>query len=146
VSPILRIFVVVAGLAALSAAPAEPKPPSKDQIAKWIKQLGDTEFAVREKASQELGRLGSFAEKPLRKALESKPSAEKSRRIKRLLESLEKSGFSPERSRALRALEALELIGNGDAKKVLEAVAKGAPDAELTQEAKAALDRLAKKR
>jgi tetratricopeptide (TPR) repeat protein len=54
VSPILRIFVVVAGLAALSAAPAEPKPPSKDQIAKWIKQLGDTEFAVREKASEEL--------------------------------------------------------------------------------------------
>ena len=46
----------------------------------------------------------------------------------------------------MRALEALELIGNGDAKKVLEAVAKGAPDAELTQEAKAALDRLAKKR
>ncbi|HEY1861433.1 MAG TPA: hypothetical protein VGG61_13820, partial [Gemmataceae bacterium] len=53
-SPFLRVVVVLAGFSAISMAPAEPKPPSKDQVAKWIKQLGDAEFSVREKASEEL--------------------------------------------------------------------------------------------
>jgi hypothetical protein len=43
--------------------------------------------------------------------------------------------------RDLRSLEVLERIGTPEAKKVVEAVAKGHADALLTREAKLALDR-----
>ncbi len=46
--------------------------------------------------------------------------------------------------RELRALEVLEQAGTDQARQVLEALAKGAPEAHLTQGAKAALERLAK--
>jgi hypothetical protein len=39
----------------------------------------------------------------------------------------------------------MEAIGTANAQDILKTVATGAPDARLTQEAKAALDRLAKK-
>jgi WD40 repeat protein len=50
----------------------------------------------------------------------------------------------PEEIRGIRAVEVLEHIGNADARQVLEKLAAGAPEAWLTQEAKASLERLAK--
>jgi hypothetical protein len=47
--------------------------------------------------------------------------------------------------RALRALEILECIGSQEAKAVLQIIAKGAPEARLTIEAKASLGRLEKR-
>jgi hypothetical protein len=44
--------------------------------------------------------------------------------------------------RQSRALEVLEHIGNPESRRVLLALAQGAPHARLTKEAKAALDRL----
>jgi hypothetical protein len=52
---------------------------------------------------------------------------------------------SPERLRGLRAVEVLEQVGTDGAKALLEGLAKGAPDAELTQEARAALGRLTRR-
>jgi hypothetical protein len=48
----------------------------------------------------------------------------------------------PERVQALRAVEVLEWIGTPEARKVLEALATGAPAARLTREARASLGRL----
>jgi hypothetical protein len=48
----------------------------------------------------------------------------------------------PEVLRAVRAVEALELAGTGEARRVLEALAKGAGHDRLTREARAALRRL----
>jgi len=42
----------------------------------------------------------------------------------------------------LRALEALEAAGTTEARRVLENLARGTPEAELTQVAKAALGRM----
>jgi hypothetical protein len=50
---------------------------------------------------------------------------------------------APELRRQVRAVEVLERVGGADARRVLEALARGAPEARLTQEAKAALARFA---
>jgi len=50
---------------------------------------------------------------------------------------------SPELRRQVRAVEVLERVGGAEARRVLEALAGGAPEARLTQEAKAALARRA---
>jgi hypothetical protein len=47
--------------------------------------------------------------------------------------------------RQLRAIEVLERAGTAQAKKILSKLAGGAPDARLTREAKAALERLTRK-
>ena len=53
--------------------------------------------------------------------------------------------WPPERLREWRALEVLEQIGTPEARAVLKALAEGAPAARLTQGAKVALERLAKR-
>ncbi len=62
-----------------------------------------------------------------------------------MLEKLASGRRSPEEIRTLRALEVLEMIGSAEARKVLEALAAGAPGCELTAEAKAALERLSRR-
>jgi hypothetical protein len=79
----------------------------------------------------------------LRKKLAEKPSLEMRQRIQQVLSKLEPSA-SAERLRALRAIQVLEYAGTAEAKEHLRTLAKGIPDARLTCEAKAALDRLAK--
>ena len=70
------------------------------------------------------------------------PSAEVKRRAEWLLAKLDEGTPSPEAVRDLRAVEVLEAIGTSDARRVLEGLAKGAPQARLTVETKRALDRL----
>ena len=50
--------------------------------------------------------------------------------------------MSPKQLLTLRGLEVLEHIATPEAKQVLQKLAAGAPDARLTREAKAALQRL----
>jgi WD40 repeat protein len=122
------------------AAAADPK-----HIDRLIGQLNDDECAVREKATEELAKLGTLAEKALRKVAEAEaaPSAEVAQRVADLLQKVEGGARSGEALRQTRALEVLEAVGTPEARKLLGELAKGAPDAALTQEAKAALRRLA---
>jgi RNA polymerase sigma factor (sigma-70 family) len=123
----------------------EPALRSDDQrIARLTKELDDDDFAVREKASAELEGVGEPAAKALRRVLEGKPSAELRARSERLLERLAAKVKSPDVLRRERALEVLEHTGGADARVLLEEVARGAPEAALTQQARAALKRLAK--
>lgn len=106
------------------------------RIARLIKELDSDSFEEREKATAELAKLGRLAEPALLKALEHNPSAELRKRAQHLL---------ADRLRSIRALEVLEHIGNAEARQVLEVLAKGAARTELTDGAKAALERLAKR-
>jgi hypothetical protein len=114
------------------------------QIHDLLADLDSEEFTVRQKAAARLENLGARAEPALKEALADHPSAEVRRRLGRLLERLAAGNIPPpETLRGLRALEVLERLDPGQRKPILEALARGAPAAPLTQEARAALDRLA---
>jgi hypothetical protein len=118
-------------------------PPDAERLRRLIADLDSDGFDVREKAQGELERMGEDAVPALRKALDSKPSAEARRRMKSILE--KPWTPSPEIMQAIRAVEVLETIGTPDARQLLESLAEGAPEAGLTREARAALERLAQK-
>src|SRR2546423_1460347 len=67
-----------------AAAPA-PSAPTKEQIARWIQQLGDNQFDAREEASRKLWEAGQAAEAALQAAAKS-DDAEVKRRAEELLE------------------------------------------------------------
>ncbi len=115
------------------------------RIGELIAKLDDDDFDAREKATTELAKLGEAAGPILRKALEDASSAEARKRLSRLLDKLGKPADAPELLRDLRALEALELIDTAEARKLLQQLAGGAPDALLTQEADSSCRRLAKR-
>jgi RNA polymerase sigma factor (sigma-70 family) len=111
------------------------------RVDRLLADLDSDEFAVRETAAKELEGLAEGAEPALRRALAGRPSAEVRRRVEGLLEKLDGTR-SPEQLRAVRALEALEHVGTEEARRLLRQLAKGAPEARLTREARAALGRL----
>jgi WD40 repeat protein len=125
--------------------PAVAVPPDP-RIARLIADLDDDRYTVREAATAELAGLGTSARQALRKALERRPSVEARRRIEDLLDKPDWHTPSPDELRLLRAVGALEQMGTSAAETLLATLTKGAPDAPLTREAKAALDRLAQRR
>jgi len=114
-------------------------------ITRLIADLDSARFADREKALEELDRLGELAGPALRKLLQSRPSLEARKRAEQLLQKLEAATPSGERLRGLRAIAALEFMGNTEARELLRRLSAGAAEALLTQEAKAALVRLARR-
>jgi hypothetical protein len=60
-----------------------------DRINKLVEELGANEYATRQKATEELRKIGPAAEPALRRALEDK-DAERAHRARQLLEELEK--------------------------------------------------------
>jgi WD40 repeat protein len=126
------------GLLAKNLHPAAEA--SAEKVRSWIADLDHDEFERREKASRELEQLGDRAERSLEAALGAKPPPETRRRLEQLLGRL--AAPSPEWLRSARALQVLEGIGTAEARKVLTQLARGAPEARLTREAKASLRRL----
>jgi WD40 repeat protein len=115
------------------------------RIERLIVDLDDGRFPVRQQATRELGTLAERAAPMLRKALAGKPSLEVTRRLGALLDRLEGAAPSAETVRQLRVVEALECIGNAEARRLLDQFAAGPAETLLTQEARAAMGRLAKR-
>jgi WD40 repeat protein len=124
----------------------ERLPPILDagSVARLVADLDHDRFAVREQAAAALAELPEIAEPTLRTALAGRPSVELRRRAEVILQQIDPAN-SPLRLRALRAVEVLEWIGTPAARRLLETLANGAPAARLTREAKASLERLAKR-
>src|SRR5207248_37510 len=72
-----------------------------------LAELDSEDFAVREKAAGELGKLPAESVPLFYEALRGNPSPEVQRRIKKLLEHPRKARWSPDMLRRLRAVQAL---------------------------------------
>jgi hypothetical protein len=116
--------------------------PDAKRVARLLADMDDERFEVREQASRELEGLGVLAEPALRQALAGRPPAEARRRLTALLEKTAGATPTPEEARAIRAVEALEQAGTAAALRLLTDLAGGVPEARLTREARAALQRL----
>ncbi len=121
------------------------KPVDTKRIERLIADLDGERFEVREQATRELEALAERAAPALRKALAGKPSLEVRRRLHALLDRLDGAHPSAETVRQIRAVETLEVIGNAEARRLLDKLAAGSAETRLTQEAKAAVGRLAKR-
>lgn len=140
---------------ALSASPAQclplfrmhlqPVPPldaprKTDLIARLMSRIQ----SEREQAVLELEGLGDCAEGFIRDILARNPTPEVRQSLEQLLERLKKSDPSPETLRGLRAVEVLSRIGTPPSLQLLDALSRGAPDALLTNAARAALERISR--
>src|SRR5262249_9009488 len=115
------------------------------RINQLISDLDDSQFAVRDKATRALEKLGRQAEPALRQALVKAQSAELRRRIETLLEpSAAWVVKDAETLRSVRAICVLERIATPEARSVLKNITQAHPETRTTQEARAALERLAR--
>jgi WD40 repeat protein len=139
---------------ALVAAPDQSVPllgrrlrPRKDtapaETSRLIAALGSPSFAERERAAEELAKRGELAATALAKILSGGPDPEVRRRAEILLDQVDGLVTDPERLRELRAALVLQQVGTAEARRVLEDLARGDPEARLTREAKESLRRLA---
>jgi WD40 repeat protein len=137
--------LVAAGAQAITYIDARLKPTRESPFKRMPQLLADldsNEFATREAASEELWKLLPEGEERLRATLGANPSAEVRRRLADLLERSRNKIPAPEVLRGIRALEVLEHFSTPAACNLLKKLAAGAPQARLTQEAKAAVERL----
>jgi RNA polymerase sigma factor (sigma-70 family) len=137
----------------LAAAPAEAmtllkehlhpeKAANPQRLRRLLADLESEQFAVREKAQEELAKLADLAEPALRQTMANKPALEVRRRVQAVLEHLRVPVTQPELLQSLRALAVLEDIGTPEARRLLGDLATGAPESRLTREAKESLRRL----
>src|SRR5262249_27635322 len=105
----------------------------------------DSKFSVRQKARRELEQIGELAAATLQKTLAETNSAEVRRAVQRILDGLGTRTPGAEELQSLRAVEALERSGAAEAKDVLRSIAAGAPGVGLTEDARAALERIEKR-
>jgi hypothetical protein len=138
---------------ALASAPAQAvpllaqrvqpeEPADEKQVRKWVAELDDESFRVRERATQELGRLGDAAEPILRQAVANRPTVEVAQRVEMLLNSIAAPTLDADALRAVRSVEILERIGTPEARAVLQKLGAGVTGSKVKRRALAAAARL----
>jgi tetratricopeptide (TPR) repeat protein len=95
VSRLRRVAIFsLAVLAWAAASPAPTAPPTAEQVARWVRDLGAEDFASRQQATEALWRAGEAAEPALEAALQSK-DPEVARRAKEILDKF-RTGVYPD--------------------------------------------------
>ncbi len=116
--------------------------PDPKRMGQLVQELDSDDFAIRQKATEELEKQADAAASLLREILaKEKPTLEVRKRLQHILDGL---GDKPEALRTVRAVEILEWIGAPEAIHLLDEWAKGAEGARLTREAIAAKSRVAR--
>jgi WD40 repeat protein len=140
---IVRLQKGGAAAAAFLKGQVKPVPPPDPKLlAQLLGELESTRFAAREKAGQELERLGDQALPALQEILRGKPSLETRIRVTKLVARMEGPIHDVKVLQLIRAIEVLEGVGGTDGQAVLEAMAKGMPGHRVTEAAQDALRRV----
>jgi RNA polymerase sigma factor (sigma-70 family) len=122
--------------------PATPPTSDAKSIDELVSLLDSNRFADRERAEAELRRIGLTDPKQLRSRQDLAKSPEAKARLGKLINDIVTLPVPSERLREIRALELLEHTATPAARDLLADLAKGAPGARLTVEAKASMERL----
>jgi hypothetical protein len=118
--------------------------PDGDTIARWIADLDDSRFEVRERASAELAGMGPPAASALQRTLQGSPSLEVRNRVQALLDKLGNPRLDMQELRCLRVVEALEAMACPESRKVLNELAAEAKGP-VAEDAKRSVARLARR-
>lgn len=130
---------------AFLAARIEPVSADAKRIPALVADLASRAYAVRQKAFDELSRIGAPAKAAFAEALKANPTAEARTRIQLLLKAASSTyPATPEASRAGRAIRVLEMINTPKATELLNRLAQGMPGSPVTEQAAAALERIQK--
>jgi WD40 repeat protein len=116
--------------------------PDDAALERLVADLDDKAFAVRDRATAALDRLGHAVVPGVLARLGTAESLELRRRLEQFLDKHDRGVPPPEALRQLRAVELLEQLGSPAARAQLRDLAGGSPVVRLTQEAAAALRRL----
>jgi WD40 repeat protein len=119
---------------------AEPQ-----RVHELVAALDSDQFSERQDATEELATQVELLEPAIRQARSGRASAEVRRRLEQILRIKEQALSSNRQLQMLRGIEVLENIGSPEAKNILQAVASGTSEFRITLEAKASLDRLARR-
>ena len=112
----------------------------------WIAEMGDDNFQVRQRAADELQKLGELAQPALEKVLKGQPNLDTQEARRRpARQDRHRQGRSPAVLQALRGVEVLGKQGTAEARQILEKIAQGAAGARLTRAAQASLNRLSQR-
>jgi hypothetical protein len=121
------------------------KPVPKDEP-DWVQalfaNLDSGSFEDRERASKELREEYQSVIPYILRRLQGRGPLELHKRLTSVMHENRNKPPSRERLRELRAIEVLEYIGTREAQELLRHLSQGAPEAQLTKEATAALERL----
>lgn len=119
------------------------KGPTAGEIAKLIHDLDSDEWEERERATEQLARMGARTLPALKKALAVPPSLEARKRLERLVAATDPTNLPAEDLVTLRGVQVIEYIGTEEARSLLERLARnpsGGP--RLVEEASLAVRRL----
>jgi RNA polymerase sigma factor (sigma-70 family) len=121
------------------------KAPDPKRVSKLIADVDDKSFSVRARATAELEALGDLIGPAARRAVEGAP-LEVRQRLEPILKKIRVRAVARETLASLRGAEVLEKVGTDDARRVLSDLAAGAEGARLTQAAREALQRPARRK
>jgi WD40 repeat protein len=118
------------------------QPLTRERIIQLITALSSDRFRERKQAEAELIKLEELPVAEIQRTLAGNAGLDVRQRLESILRHLITIDQAEELG-ALRGIEVLEQIGTKSAQEILACLAQGAPPARVTQEAKAALNRLA---
>src|SRR5262249_7767664 len=107
-----------------------------------VADLESETFAIRERATDELAKLGRNALPAIRARVAKTQSLEGKRRLTQFLERNTSGPMSTDDLRFVRALEFLEHMGTPGARAVIESLTSGEAEGEWTRLARDVVDRL----
>jgi hypothetical protein len=120
----------------------QPAPPLEGaKVQELLAQLDSSKYKERQEAIAELFKLGERVLPPLQKVLANNPPLETRKRVEELVDRLTGLPLTTKQVQELRAVEVLQHADTLQARKVLEQLAAGAPGAQVTVRAQAALAR-----